>query len=152
MCDGFLFSRAQRAADLSKAAAEYILQRRHRKRSSSGFHPLCCQQQSQIPSVTEGESHVKCTDTLSNLWNIIWTEAFCAATQPVLSETRRQRRAGLLNFAKLLSLWLQPEPRKHSSMKISGIKLAVQITRLPSPALHCAPLLQSCLRGSIIYL
>lgn len=41
MCDGFLFSRAQRAADLSKAAAEYILQRRHRKRSSSGFHPLC---------------------------------------------------------------------------------------------------------------
>lgn len=42
MCDRFLFPRAQRAADLSKAAAEYILQRRLRKKSSGGggFHPL----------------------------------------------------------------------------------------------------------------
>lgn len=42
MCDHFLFSRAQRAADPSKAAAEYILQRRRRKKSSGGgIHPLC---------------------------------------------------------------------------------------------------------------
>lgn len=40
MYDGFFFSRAQRAVDPSKAAAEYILQRRHGTRSGSGFHPL----------------------------------------------------------------------------------------------------------------
>lgn len=62
MCDGFLFSRAQRAADLSKAAAEYILQRRHRKRNSSGFHPLCASSKGRFRA-SRRASHMKSAPT-----------------------------------------------------------------------------------------
>lgn len=133
MCDCFFFA-AQRAADQSKAAAEYILQRRLRKKHSSGggFHPLCASSRAWCWTSRRASHMEMRPHAVTTVQHNLDRSVLCGCCL-------RNKASAFLNFVKLFSLWFQPEWRKQCCIKICGIKLAAQITRLLSPLCSSPP-------------